>query len=68
MNYKNNQLKVIKEKFESQFQHFRKINQEGFENYINKKLGELPIHQLLQQCSLPDFCGIWLLSRYIQVE
>ena len=25
------------------------------ENYINKKLGELPIHQLLQRLSLSDF-------------
>ena len=36
------------------FDDFRKLDEEGYEKYVNKKLGELPIHQLLQHLSLQD--------------
>ena len=36
------------------FDDFRKIDEEGYEKYVNKKLGELPVHQLIQHLSLQD--------------
>ena len=53
LKYKNDHLKIIKEKHENKFDDHRKID-EKMEKYINKKLDELPFQQLLQQLSLND--------------
>ena len=57
MKYKDNQLKIIKEEYESKFDDYRDINEEEIKEYINKKLSELPIHQLLQKLGLIDLMG-----------
>ena len=57
INYKNKPLKSIKEDYESNFDEYRFIIEEEMKEYINKNLGELPIHQLLQQLNLDDL--IW---------
>ena len=54
MKHKNNYLKIIKEEFESKSNDYRKIDEEEMEKYINKKLGELPIHHFLKHISLND--------------
>ena len=54
MKYKDNHLKIIKEEYESKFDDYRDINEEEMKECINKKLSELPIHQLLQRLSLID--------------
>ena len=54
MNYKNNHLKIIKEKYESKFNDYRDIDEEELEKYLNKNLGEFPIDQILKQLSLND--------------
>ena len=54
MGYKNNHLKIIKEEYESQFDDYRKIDQDEMDENVNKRLGELPVHKLLQQLSLID--------------
>ena len=45
MNFKNGQLKFIKEEYENKFDDYRDIDEE-MNNYINKKLCEFPIHKL----------------------
>ena len=57
MKYKNEHLKIIEKEYESQFDDYRDIDQEEKEKYINEKLGQLPIHKLLQNLSLNDL--IW---------
>ena len=52
--YKIDHLKNIKPEFESKFDDYTDINEEEMKEHINKKLSELPIHQLLQQLSLVD--------------
>ena len=52
MKNKNEHLKIIKEEYESKFNDYRDVDEEEMNNYINKKLGELPIHKLLQELSL----------------
>ena len=42
-----NHLKIIEEKYQSIFDDFRKINEDDMNEYINNKLGELPIHRFL---------------------
>ena len=54
MEYKNAHLKIIKDKYESQFDDYRDIDEDELNEYVNKRLGELPIHKLLQQLSLDD--------------
>ena len=54
MTYKNHHLKIIKKVYESKFNDCRDIDEEEMNNYINKKLGEFPIHKLLQKLSLND--------------
>ena len=54
MKYKNDNLKIIKEEYESNFDEYRDIDEEEMNEYINKILGELPSHYLLQQLSLED--------------
>ena len=55
--YKNENLELIKEEYEYKFNYYRDIDEEEIEKYINRKLGELPIHKFLQQLSWNDF--IW---------
>ena len=54
MKYKNEHLKNIKEEYENKLKDYRDIDEEEMEKYINKKLGEFPIHKLLQELSLND--------------
>ena len=54
MKYKNDHLKILKEEYESKFKDYRDMDEEEMEKYINRKLGELPIHQFLKQLSLND--------------
>ena len=54
MNYKNEHLKSFEKKYENQFDDYRDENVEEKEKYINEKLSQLPIHQLLIQLSLND--------------
>ena len=55
MNYKNDHLKIINEKYESKLDDYGKIDEEGIGKNNNRKLGELPIHQFLQQLVSNDF-------------
>ena len=57
MKYKNDHLKIDKEESESKFDDYRDINEEEMKECINKKLNQLPIHQLLQRLNLNDL--IW---------
>ena len=50
--YKNEQLKIIKEEYEIKHNDYRDIGEEEMNNYINKKSGEFPIHKLLQKLNL----------------
>ena len=52
MKNKNHHLKIIKHEYESKFNECRDIDEEEMNNYINKKLGEYPIHKLLHELSL----------------
>ena len=54
MNYKNEHFKIFEKEYEDQFDDYRKENVDEKENYINEKLSQLPIHQLLQQLPLCD--------------
>ena len=45
MKYKNHHLKIIKEEYERKFNDYRDIDEEEMNNYVNKNLGEIPIHQ-----------------------
>ena len=44
----------MKEEYEKKFNDYRNVDEEEMEIYINKKLGEIPIHQFLKQLSLYD--------------
>ena len=54
MKFKKHHLKIIKEEYESKFNDYRDIDEEEMNNYINKKLGDFPIHKLLHDLSLND--------------
>ena len=54
MNYKNEHLNFFEKEYESQFDDDRIESVEEKEKYINEKLGQLPIHQLLKQLQLSD--------------
>ena len=54
MKYKNDQVKIIKEKQKNQFDEYRDIDEEEKEKFINEKLSELTIHQLLKKLDLTD--------------
>ena len=61
MKYENEHWKIFKEEYESKFFDYRDIDEEEMINYINKNLGEFPIHKLFQQLTfnnlLWDFDG-----------
>ena len=52
MNYKNEHLKIFQKEYESNFTVYRDENVEEKEKYINEKLSELPIHQLIRQLKI----------------
>ena len=52
--YKNHHMNIIRKAYESKFNDYRGIDKEEMNNYINKKLGEFPLHKLLQELSLND--------------
>ena len=54
MKYKNEHLKIIEEEYGSKINDSGDIDEEELNNYINKNLGEFPIHKLLQELSLKD--------------
>ena len=54
MKNKNAHLKFIKKEYETEFDDYRKINEDDKNEYVNKKLGELPFHKFLQQLSLNE--------------
>ena len=68
MKYKNGHLKIITEEYESNFDGYRKINEEEMKKYNIEKLGELPIHRFLQQLSLNDFLCDFDANRYIHQQ
>ena len=57
MKFENEYLKSVKEEYENKFNDYRDIDDEEMNNYINKKLGEIPLHKILQEKSLIDL--IW---------
>ena len=54
MNYKNEDFRVFEKEYEDQFDDYRKENVDEKEKYINEKLTQLRIHQLLKQLQLND--------------
>ena len=54
MKYKYHHLKIGKQEYEIKFDDYRDIDEEEMDKYINKKLGEYPIQNLLQELSLND--------------
>ena len=54
MKYRNEHFKTIRKEFESKFNGYRDIDEEEMNNYINKKLGEFPIHKLQQELTIND--------------
>ena len=52
MKYKIHHLKIIQKEYESKLKDYRDIDEEEMEKYINNKIGEFPIHKLLQELSL----------------
>ena len=52
MEYKNKQFKVLEKEYESQFSDYRDENIEEKEKYINEKLSQFPIHQLIKQINI----------------
>ena len=47
-------MENIKEEYESRFDDYRDIDEEEMNNYINEKLGKIPLHKLSQELSLND--------------
>ena len=58
-NYKNKHLKFFEKKHENQFSDYRDENVEEKQKYINEKLSELPIHQLIRQSKIIEL--LWAL-------
>ena len=54
MNYKNKHSKIYEKEYENQFNDFRDEDVEEKERYINQKLSQLPIHQLIKQTKLGE--------------
>ena len=52
--YKDHHMNIIKKLYESKFNDYRDIDEEEMNNYINKNLGEFPIHKLIEELSLED--------------
>ena len=52
LKYKNDDLKNVKAENENRFNDYRDIDEDKMAKYIDKKLGELPLHQFLQRLCL----------------
>ena len=52
--YKNKHFKIFEKEYEDHFDDYRDENTEEKENYINEKLSQLPIHQLIKQIKLEE--------------
>ena len=51
MKYKIEHFKIFEKDYESHFDDYRNENEEEKENFINEKLSQFPIHQILKQLS-----------------
>ena len=49
LEYENKHLKIYEKEYESKNYDYRKENFDGKEKYINEKISQLPIHQLLKK-------------------
>ena len=54
LNYKNKHFKIFENEHENQFNDYRVEDVEEKEKFINEKLSQLPIHQLLKQIKLDE--------------
>ena len=64
MKYKKHE-EIIKKEYENKFDDYRDIAEEELNNNINEKLGEFPIHKLIQELSLNDLlCDFDAVSLY----
>ena len=54
LNYKNKHFESFEKEYESQFIDYRDEDVEEKEKYINEKLGQLPLHQLIKQIKLDE--------------
>ena len=54
MNYKNKHLKIFEKEYEKQFNYYRDKNVEEKQKYINEKLSEFPIHQLIRRLKINE--------------
>ena len=52
LKYKKKHYDIYKKEYEAQFSDYRDGNEEDKEKYINKKLGDLTIHKLIQKIEL----------------
>ena len=52
MKYKNEHFKIFEKEYEDRFNDYRDENIEEKEKYINQKLSDLPIHQLINQLKI----------------
>ena len=55
MKYKKHHEELIEKEYEFKFDDYRDTDEEEMNNYIYEKLGELPIHKLIQELGLNDF-------------
>ena len=53
-NFKNKHLKFYEKEYENQFNDYRDEDVEEKQKYINEKLSQLPIHQLIKQIKLDE--------------
>ena len=51
---KNQHLKNVKEECESKLNEYGDIDEDEMNECINKKIGEIPIHKLLEELGLND--------------
>ena len=54
MNYKNKHFKILEEENESECQNYREKDVKERGSYINEKLSQLPIRQILKQIKLDE--------------
>ena len=52
MKYKNKHYKIFEREYESNFSDYRDENLEEKEKYINEKLSDIPIYQLIRQLKI----------------
>ena len=54
INYRNKHFKTFEKEYESHFNDHRNENVEEKEKFINEKLGDFPIHQLIRQLKINE--------------